>query len=78
MGDTEKNPRVTFNERTSIWLDEQYPAAMTDPEKVRMAVNDAMSLHKLNQRLMDATAELLVERGEVPIQSEDLEAVADE
>jgi hypothetical protein len=67
MGDTEKNPRVTFNEYTSEWLDDQYPAAMTDPEKVRMAVNDAMTYHRMQERLMDKTAELAVEEGELPL-----------
>lgn len=69
MGDTtEKNPRVTFNEFTSEWLDDKYPAAMSDPEKVRMAVNDAMTLEKLQERLMDVTGELLVEHGELSIE----------
>lgn len=71
MGDTtEKNPRVTFNEFTSQWLDEKYPAAMSDPEKVRMAVNDAMTLERLQERLMDVTAELLVEGGDLPLENE--------
>lgn len=71
MGDTtEKNPRVTFNEYTSEWLDEKYPAAMSDPEKVRMAVNDAITLERLNERLMETTARLLAEGGELPVEDD--------
>lgn len=67
MGDTsEKNPRVTLNEFSSEFLDETYPAAMSDPEKLRMAVNDAVTLHRMHERLMDSTAELLVEEGNLP------------
>lgn len=75
MGDandtSEKNPRVTFNEFTSKWLDDNYPTAMTDPEKVRMAVNDAMKLHDLRSsmaeeagRLLAGEADLAFEGGE--------------
>lgn len=71
MGNTEKNPRVTFNEVTSKWLEETYPAAMTDPEKVRMAVNDAMRLDQLHQHLMEETARLYAEGGADDLPMED-------
>ena len=37
--------KVAMNDSTYEWLEETYPDAMSDPERVRMAINDARNAH---------------------------------
>lgn len=37
------SPKVSLNDDTYEWLQEEYPEAMSDAEAIRMAVNDARS-----------------------------------